>query len=971
VPEPTSTQRPVIVLDPGHGGSAAAGGSSPNHARGPNGLLEKDVVLDLAKRVQRRLTDCDVRLTRDADVNLSLASRSALARDANANLFLSIHLNGSAAAETDGAEAWVAREASPRSRALADALVSATAAVTRNEPRGVRTCDLGVLVPSRHSNGTAACLLEALFLTNPRQAHQLENDAYRDALAGAIAASLRRALETPGITHACDAETAAFGAAPITHQEVLDEAEHRFGSHPFGTYANLVSQLRDFTLFGRGVRLLPSFHAKLRAAETAASAHISDFGISTIGSFEDRLGLHGFGLAIDIDANANPYVMHEAGEEVRDQELRRVYHRIALMMTGEHSVIPEEILRGPMNTADRTARLFDALQNESSAMRGYWALLEQTALADFLQNIPARDWRAIFGDDRQPTVQNVLPVIARDWVVLSGRPGPAHPGVTYPAAPQTPGDPPFVRRDPLQGFMNLRREVVVALTAQRLRWGAVDFPGVSGDVMHFDDGATGFGAALVAAHHALRAQRRQQSRAHGIIIPLQDAPPQREEYQGRAFSPANGAAVFRGCAPTPVAVSPATLLPVDTVDADAAIRHALTQNGVGAAAVTTFHTRGGFAPLRPIARLFGATALTELIARLRYTPEMLVNPPHDHGRNLVANLGVHHAAEILAPRLLAAIPGHFRELARRAPDPVEAHALENLGWLIMRSLASRVGTDTGKQWWLPPPPQFVTPFSSTLPAFSPQVHQLIMRTLLIDDTLSFADYNARVRFWQNGLAGQQWQLETGRAQSTGGAGLPFYPQLVTIPAAIDIAPLVVRINEAWTRRLAETDAQFPVGSPQSVHALQQDETERLADLHLTSTASLGGIELVNQFPLLTSQAARHLRTTFTILTAVKPTIEQLYATLAGLGWNDLLFETQGSFVFRGNKIANNPAAARRLSNHGRAIAMDLMVFENPPGVAPGTIDPRIVLLMESHHCRWGRCFPTANPHHFEYCGTAC
>jgi hypothetical protein len=47
------------------------------------------------------------------------------------------------------------------------------------------------------------------------------------------------------------------------------------------------------------------------------------------------------------------------------------------------------------------------------------------------------------------------------------------------------------------------------------------------------------------------------------------------------------------------------------------------------------------------------------------------------------------------------------------------------------------------------------------------------------------------------------------------------------------------------------------------------------------------------------------------------------------------------------------------------------VFENPAGVAPGTIDPRIVLLMESHHCRWGRCFTTADPMHFEYCGTAC
>ena len=37
----------TVVLDPGHGGTSAAGASSPNNATGPNGLLEKDLTLDL------------------------------------------------------------------------------------------------------------------------------------------------------------------------------------------------------------------------------------------------------------------------------------------------------------------------------------------------------------------------------------------------------------------------------------------------------------------------------------------------------------------------------------------------------------------------------------------------------------------------------------------------------------------------------------------------------------------------------------------------------------------------------------------------------------------------------------------------------------------------------------------------------------------------------------------------------------
>src|SRR3954447_27055247 len=101
----TTATRPIIVLDPGHGGSAPSAGSSPNRARGPNGLLEKDVVLDIAQRVRARLCPfADVRLTRDRDVNVSLADHSALARQDAARAFVSLHLNGADDPNADGAE---------------------------------------------------------------------------------------------------------------------------------------------------------------------------------------------------------------------------------------------------------------------------------------------------------------------------------------------------------------------------------------------------------------------------------------------------------------------------------------------------------------------------------------------------------------------------------------------------------------------------------------------------------------------------------------------------------------------------------------------------------------------------------------------------------------------------------------------------------------------------------------------------
>jgi N-acetylmuramoyl-L-alanine amidase len=86
----------TIVLDPGHGGTKPIGGSDPNHARGPSGLLEKTITIDIAKRVKTRLVGGGhtVVLTRSTDVNLSLADRAGVAKKRKAPVFVSIHFNG-------------------------------------------------------------------------------------------------------------------------------------------------------------------------------------------------------------------------------------------------------------------------------------------------------------------------------------------------------------------------------------------------------------------------------------------------------------------------------------------------------------------------------------------------------------------------------------------------------------------------------------------------------------------------------------------------------------------------------------------------------------------------------------------------------------------------------------------------------------------------------------------------------------
>ena len=188
----------VVVIDPGHGGSSRTGGSSPNNARGPNGLLEKDLTLDMARRVRAALQDSNIQviLTRDDDVNLGLAARAHVARDNEADLFVSIHFNGWEDASVDGTVTFTGRGANEGSQQFAARLQSAVVAVTGVRDRGVRARNFGVIMPSRHHANTAAVLLEVAFLTNPEQAERLTDDNYKTRIAGGIASAIRDSLTT-------------------------------------------------------------------------------------------------------------------------------------------------------------------------------------------------------------------------------------------------------------------------------------------------------------------------------------------------------------------------------------------------------------------------------------------------------------------------------------------------------------------------------------------------------------------------------------------------------------------------------------------------------------------------------------------------------------------------------------------------------------------------------------------------------
>jgi N-acetylmuramoyl-L-alanine amidase len=103
----------VVVIDPGHGGTANVSGSSWNNASSPSGVLEKDMTLQygLALReslwARRRLDKLNLRvfMTRDHDTNATAVKRAAIARDNGADIIFVIHFN----ANDDGATPHRAR----------------------------------------------------------------------------------------------------------------------------------------------------------------------------------------------------------------------------------------------------------------------------------------------------------------------------------------------------------------------------------------------------------------------------------------------------------------------------------------------------------------------------------------------------------------------------------------------------------------------------------------------------------------------------------------------------------------------------------------------------------------------------------------------------------------------------------------------------------------------------------------------
>jgi N-acetylmuramoyl-L-alanine amidase len=212
--------RPLVAIDPGHGGFDPGTESA-------GGLAEKSVALAIAQRLAAALEarGVDTELTRNDDKFLSLQERTELANHAHADLFVSIHLNSSPDWNTSGLETYYLNNSTDRatirlarienggdygapgqsnlnyiltnlrqdykaheSSSLAR-MIEADATASVDTSLGITVNALGakmgpfyVLVGAE----MPSVLIECGFLSNPREAQLLLQPGYQDALADGI-----------------------------------------------------------------------------------------------------------------------------------------------------------------------------------------------------------------------------------------------------------------------------------------------------------------------------------------------------------------------------------------------------------------------------------------------------------------------------------------------------------------------------------------------------------------------------------------------------------------------------------------------------------------------------------------------------------------------------------------------------------------------------------------------------------------
>jgi len=222
-----------VVIDAGHGGHDFG-------SIGPTGFSEKELVLDLAKRLKALIESqmgTEVVMTRDVDVFVPLENRTQMANEEKADLFISIHANSSPAKAVRGVETFflnlntqsrdalatatrenaatekgihelqdilqkiVLNDKADESRELAGHIQAAMSQRTNaGTNRGVKQAPFVVLIGAT----MPSVLAEVSFISNPEEEKRLKNPDYRQKIAESLFKGIKSYSETLSNTKAAN-----------------------------------------------------------------------------------------------------------------------------------------------------------------------------------------------------------------------------------------------------------------------------------------------------------------------------------------------------------------------------------------------------------------------------------------------------------------------------------------------------------------------------------------------------------------------------------------------------------------------------------------------------------------------------------------------------------------------------------------------------------------------------------------------
>jgi len=203
----TSKTFTTVVVDAGHGGK-------DNGAYRRYGGAEKIATLDVAKRLERKLRESQLRtvMTRSSDEFISLDERVAIENRQKNAIFVSIHFNDARRRGIRGFETYYH---SGSSADLANRIQSKLLTIPHSANRGVHTANFRVLRLATYP----AVLVECGFLSNRAEGGEARDSEYRDMLADRIAEAIVEQRYGSGVYHAtaqnaAQPENAGSGLAP-------------------------------------------------------------------------------------------------------------------------------------------------------------------------------------------------------------------------------------------------------------------------------------------------------------------------------------------------------------------------------------------------------------------------------------------------------------------------------------------------------------------------------------------------------------------------------------------------------------------------------------------------------------------------------------------------------------------------------------------------------------------------------------